>query len=938
MSETNIFDINSLLKAADASVQQSCKSTHDGEMPTVDSASSSNEQITPHAPEKPKPLALELPDRLKSAEPVAPETTPTEKALPRGSAGGKNRRLSDAVHAVLRESSAQSPAAEAKTGKKKANGRLRTVLKSTESEPAAVIKAIEQVCKNKPNDAFELVLPHVASKNHPIRESAIVGLGKIGDKRSVLPLLRCLLNSRRVDRQLAVTSLGQCDDPRVVRPILSYGILSVIERSLAIESLDAMEARNVVPELAKTASDERDLDLACFALQALGRFKSKRSLKVAVELMQHKEPKLALAAIKTFGGIARPKDAKRLYPVLKDDRRELRLAAVEALGRLKNPDSIAALAALRPDAIHDVELARAVAKSLAPFTDPAATQLLTELVVINDPQIQQQVADHLGELKSTRQEGMVILKDLAKSSNEEVRVRALLAMTRLGDQRSLPVLIQSLDSDSEAVRRQAIVALGKLDSPAAIKELGSRLLSDKNVQVREAAARAIARPGRTEVIRLLQKALGDDSHVRCQVIRSLAIVGGDDVVPIVALGLADAAPDVRVEAIHALVKLDATSETSAIAERLNDHDSIVVAAAEKAMKTLGGLELQIHKAQSLLRSIGSAVMPAGRISAGMVAAIMGVVVLLGGGVYAGWFFMSGGSDAPVIPRGKVAQVDFGPDGTLAVLSTGGWLELWDVDSATVKEDVRDLELRMLDFNDKVVLAATQEKLLELTPGKLQDTQILEKELSDRPKKVVRSGGRSMVIMGKTVGVYDGSEPETVGLGGGVAVDGVVFPDGELMVHAMTSSTVQAFALPGGKFVAKAPLGEGRLSASCLALSPDAELIAVATYQGSISLRSIGEFGNPTVWTMERKPKIRAIEFLPDSQALVVLDASTAVTIWPIATGIPRKLEGFDGEEADSLSVSPDGKYVAVSSREEKSVWILSVEDGSLVKKLKPKPE
>ena len=63
------------------------------------------------------------------------------------------------------------------------------------------------------------------------------------------------------------------------------------------------------------------------------------------------------------------------------------------------------------------------------------------------------------------------------------------------------------------------------------------------------------------------------------------------------------------------------------------------------------------------------------------------------------------------------------------------------------------------------------------------------------------------------------------------------------------------------------------------------------------------------------------------------DDAPAVSVWSPDSDEPRRFKASMGEQADTLSISPDGRTIAVGSNVDDAIWILNVADGSLAGKL-----
>ncbi|MDP8248862.1 MAG: HEAT repeat domain-containing protein [Candidatus Tritonobacter lacicola] len=121
------------------------------------------------------------------------------------------------------------------------------------------------------------------------------------------------------------------------------------------------------------------------------------------------------------------------------------------------------------------------------------------------------------ERESAAMPGLIVLLD---SPIEEVRLKSVFALGRIGSQEAVPALIERLDDESLDIRREAVTSLGKLKNPAAIHSL-VLLLDSEELEL--AVIWAIGNIGDSRSIPILNDLLaGEDPYVRYNASRALA--------------------------------------------------------------------------------------------------------------------------------------------------------------------------------------------------------------------------------------------------------------------------------------------------------------------------------------------------------------------------------------------------------------------------------
>jgi len=165
---------------------------------------------------------------------------------------------------------------------------------------------------------------------------------------------------------------------------------------------------------------------------------------------------------------------------------------------------------------------------------PVAVPRLSEVLASAHPETRQLVADVLGEMRHPS-----AVPPLVKAASGEfftVRARAATALGKVGDPQTLPLLIELLRDKEIVTRIAAAFAVVKFNDPRWLVPLSDMLLEDPEIEVRAAAAKAMAESHNKAVIPYLIEALQDsfwwyerDESETAPLIQSVASYGPEAV-------------------------------------------------------------------------------------------------------------------------------------------------------------------------------------------------------------------------------------------------------------------------------------------------------------------------------------------------------------------------------------------------------------------------
>jgi len=179
-------------------------------------------------------------------------------------------------------------------------------------------------------DALIVALEEEADRTeaggYPLKRNAARALGKLGDRKAVVPLINCLDCSDFYVREAAAQSLGRLGDPVCVPQLMQ-----LLEGGI--------EAAKPVPGSPHLAQPYNAV------IEALGSLGAKDAIALIEPFLEHNQERIQYAAARAMYQLTEnPAYGDRLVQALKGEKLQLRravLADLGAIGYLKAADAIA---------------------------------------------------------------------------------------------------------------------------------------------------------------------------------------------------------------------------------------------------------------------------------------------------------------------------------------------------------------------------------------------------------------------------------------------------------------------------------------------------------------------------------------------------------------------------------------------------------------------
>jgi len=338
-----------------------------------------------------------------------------------------------------------------------------------------LIKALGDVdgsVRQSAAESLEILGENIWNKVDTVNlKSTAEGLGKLGDNRACVPLLKILDDTLYSDkykdvREAVVRALGELGDSRALYPLedaLLDDKFRDVRQSAAV-ALGKLGDPSAINSLIKVLRDEHWAirRSASISLINLG---DPVAIKPLINLLQDRDKYVSQAAAYILSELNEPRAVEQLLKALEDKRIIVRQSVADALGKLGDTQAVEPLVKLLEDGDKDVRQSAAVA--LGKLGDPRAVEQLINALKDRKVDVRQSAADALGKIGDPRAKDPLV--KLLEDGDEDVRQSAYNALGNLGD--NIDSLIGLLKDNNMEVRRKAAEKLGEIGDEIAVKPL-----------------------------------------------------------------------------------------------------------------------------------------------------------------------------------------------------------------------------------------------------------------------------------------------------------------------------------------------------------------------------------------------------------------------------------------------------------------------------------
>lgn len=345
----------------------------------------------------------------------------------------------------------------------------------------------------------DLLIEQLQAEDLEIRQAAVIALGRIGDPRSVQPLIQILTGDPELtvmaagalakigDRRAFETLLGLMGHPlvavrqAVISALNSIGHPRMAERvTLLLKDPDPLVRESAVRIAGYFGySGSQDLLLQCCqdpveavrkaAIENLAYFEEPRVPAILSRALKEDTPRVRASAAKALAHIERDLAWPILLKALKDEEAWVRYFATRSLAYHRYPEACPVLAALaEQDPAQQVRIA--ALENIGQFDDEKAVMILTPLIDSPDPDFSRAAIRGLGSIQHPA--ALIPLVRVLRDPDPAKRLEAVLALGGRGGEGVAETLQWTAAAEPEdGIIQAALEALGRLTSSEGVSAL-----------------------------------------------------------------------------------------------------------------------------------------------------------------------------------------------------------------------------------------------------------------------------------------------------------------------------------------------------------------------------------------------------------------------------------------------------------------------------------
>ena len=274
-----------------------------------------------------------------------------------------------------------------------------------------------------------------------------------------------------------------------------------------------------------------------------------------LDYLSDPDPNVRIAAARALGRIDWPETAVSAAQLLDDSVEAVRREAAFALGQMSDTTAFLSLT-MNLDEEKSNAVKAEMIRALGKLRNPVAIATILEYMNDPDPEIRGAVALALAKMPGHNRTRDLV--ELSRDTIEDVRWKAVFALTQTGDSTAFGRLEWCLKDSNDLVRMFAARSIGMLGDSAGLKDLTDRLRRENRNLVKINILQSIARIGDKRALKSLLNVLSEDhpDYVKAEAVAAIGFLKLDKTVSKVLPFAESNSPLLRGNAYMTLAVLD----------------------------------------------------------------------------------------------------------------------------------------------------------------------------------------------------------------------------------------------------------------------------------------------------------------------------------------------------------------------------------------------
>ncbi len=436
--------------------------------------------------------------------------------------------------------------------------------------------------------ALTLLVEQLSAGGIETKRSAVVALGRIGDRRSVPALLALLGEDTRELWVPVISALARLGDPRAFEALLDLlSDTDIAVRQAAVGALNSIGHPEMASRICGMLHEPNAL-LRESAVKIAGYFGYPECVDAVLARCADPDEAVRTAALEHLPYFEDSRGIGALATAIERETPRARAAAAKALGALSGSEAQGLLQKALGDPEPWVRYFAAI--SLGRQSDAATLHQLAG-VALGDPAPHVRVAavEAIGAIGGV--EAIGILQPLTAQENGEGALAAIRVLGNAQSDTVVPTLCDAIRSSDAARRLAAVDALANWGGEQAVEPLQWAASADSDPAVARAAFDGLAAianrntPGSRSAVRATLMVLSDPAR-RAD---ALAVLGrlAPSAIPFVAESLSADDPHLRRGVVEVLGRLTHPAASAYLQKALSDADAVVRREAVRALSRIG---------------------------------------------------------------------------------------------------------------------------------------------------------------------------------------------------------------------------------------------------------------------------------------------------------------------------------------------------------------